>query len=222
MAKGAAKVPLGKPPQATGTPGSPGRDSAAGVPNVINADDARPPRRYILPESLRRELAAPFGPIVQSEDLKARLDGVDCVVAVGDVVSLTLKILDVTPRVFVCDYQTQRGLGGGAKGQAANESGLYEMELGQWGQVAFTVRNEAGSITREAWDAIRIAMATPAGPVRIHVQGEEDLLGIPCFLEAPDGAAVLYGMPNQGVVLVRVDAAFKQRVRDLLGRFQRE
>ena len=184
--------------------------------------DLRPAKRYVLPEALRQELAAPFGPILQSEQLKERLAGVECVVAVGDVVSLTLKLLGITPRVFVCDYQTQRGLGGGRKGEAANETGLYEMELGSWGDVSFAVRNPPTTITRQAWDAIRIALDHPEGPVRILVEGEEDLLGIPCFLEAPDGAAVLYGMPNQGVVVVRVDAAFKARVAALLAKFQRE
>lgn len=188
--------------------------------------DLRPAKRYVLPEALRKELAAPFGPILQSEQLKDHLAGVEVIVAVGDVVSLTLKILGITPRLFVCDYQTQRGIPSGAgtftKGLVSNESALYEMELGQWGEIGFTVRNAAGTITRQAWDAIRIGLDHPEGPVRVHVTGEEDLLGIPCFLEAPEGAAVLYGMPNQGVVVVRVDAAFKARVAALLARFQRE
>ncbi|HUR25411.1 MAG TPA: DUF359 domain-containing protein, partial [Candidatus Thermoplasmatota archaeon] len=75
---------------------------------------------------------------------------------------------------------------------------------------------------REAWDAIRLGLQHEEGPVRIVVEGEEDLLGIPCFLEAPPGAIVLYGMPNQGVVVVRVDAAFKAKVAALLARFTRE
>lgn len=188
--------------------------------------DLRPARRYVLPEALRKELAAPFGPILQSEQLTDHLAGVDVVIAVGDVVSLTLKLLKITPRLFVCDYATQRGAPSGAgtftKGLVSNESALYEAELGSWGDMAFTVRNPAGSITRQAWDAIRIGLEHPDGPVRVHVTGEEDLLGIPCFLEAPDGAVVLYGMPNQGVVAVRVDAAFKARVAALLAKFQRE
>ncbi len=193
------------------------------------AADLRPAKRYVLPEALRKELAAPFGPILQSEQLKDHLAGVECVLAVGDVVSLTLKLLGLTPRLFVCDYQTQRGMPAGRAAPgvktanlAAHESALYEMELGSWGDVAFSVRNPPATITRQAWDAIRIGLEHPDGPVRIFVEGEEDLLGIPCFLEAPDGAVVLYGMPNQGVVSVRVDAAFKERVAALLARFQRE
>lgn len=209
--------------------------------------DWRPPHRYLLPEGLRRELAAPFGPVVQSADLVETVRGIDVVVAVGDVVSLTLKTLGITPRLFVCDYQTQRGLPAGqpAHGNTgpekeggpgslepapaaatardkAHEKTLYELELGSWGDLSFRVRNPAASVTREAWDAIRLGLQHPEGPVRVVVEGEEDLLGIPCFLEAPEGAVVLYGMPNQGVVVVRVDAAFKTRVAALLARFTRE
>lgn len=195
------------------------------------AADLRPPRRYLLPEALRRELGAAFGPVVQSSELVAAIGHADIVLAVGDVVSLTLKTLGVTPRLFVCDYQTQRGLpdkksGVGAMAAAAkdasNEKTLYELELGSWGELAFRVRNPAASITREAWDAIRLGLQHDEGPVRVVVEGEEDLLGIPCFLEAPVGSVVLYGMPNQGVVVVRVDAAFKAKVAALLARFTRE
>jgi uncharacterized protein (UPF0218 family) len=185
--------------------------------------DLRPARRYLLPDALRAELGKPFGPVLQSDELAAALAGVKDVLAVGDVVSLTLKLMGFKPRLFVCDYQTQRGQSAGVhKGEAANESALYEMELGSWGTYAFTVRNPAGAITRQAWDAIRLGLENPEGPVRIHVEGEEDLLGIPCFLEAPDGAAVLYGLPGKGVVLVRVDAAFKAKVAALLAKFTKE
>ncbi|HEX2067064.1 MAG TPA: GTP-dependent dephospho-CoA kinase family protein, partial [Candidatus Thermoplasmatota archaeon] len=158
-----------------------------------------------------RELAAPFGPVLGTDGLRGALADGDALVAVGDVVSLTLKQLGLTPRLFVCDYQTQRG----------QPDPLFEAELGGWGRIAFRVRNPAGHVTREAWDAIRLGLeAGPADPpVRIVVEGEEDLLGLPCFLEAPAGAKVLYGMPGQGVAVVAVDAPLQERVRALLGRF---
>lgn len=192
--------------------------------------DLRPKKRYVLPEAVRSEFGTPFGPVVQTDQIKDVLRGVDVVLAVGDVVSLTLKLLKITPRLFVCDYQTQRGLPGGgskvgldiAKRMASDEANLYELELGNWGDMAFTVRNKPGTITREAWDAIRLGLQHPDGPVRVHVDGEEDLLGIPCFLEAPDGAVVLYGMPNQGVVVVRINAETKARVAAVLAKFTKE
>lgn len=186
------------------------------------ASDLRPRSAYILPEPLRRELAVPFGPILSTEQLGQQLTDADALVCVGDVVSLTIKELGLTPRLFVCDFQTQRG-------QADR---LFEVELGSWGRVAFKVRNPAGQVTREAWDAIRLGMAYGAdddgdvdeeggpSPVRVFVEGEEDLLGLPCFMEAPLGAKVLYGMPGKGVAVVEVNAAIQAKVRELLGRFE--
>ena len=193
------------------------------------APDLRPRKAYALPEALRKELAVPFGPILNTEQLGQTLTDAHDLVLVGDVVSLTIKELGLTPRLFVCDYQTQRG-------QADR---MFEVELGSWGRLAFKVRNPAGQVTREAWDAIRLGMGYGAhedgdvdeqgddaggpsgidGPVRIFVEGEEDLLGLPCFLEAPLGAKVLYGMPGRGVVVVDVTPAIQDKVRALLGRF---
>jgi GTP-dependent dephospho-CoA kinase len=188
------------PPAAQG-PEAPGPD-----------EDLRPPRRYLLPDGLRRELGKPFGPVVGGNDLPAALNGFTTILAVGDVVSLTLKNLGIEPALFVCDFLTQRG----------EPDPTYELELGTWGELAFRVRNPAGAITREAWDAIRLGLQHDEKPVRVVVEGEEDLLGIPCFLEAPLGAAVLYGMPGKGVVVVTADAAFKRKVAQLLAKFKRE
>lgn len=176
------------------------------------ATDLRPPRRYVLPQSLRAELARPFGPVVTTEKLSSVVSAEDFILAVGDVVSLTLKRMDIKPRLFVCDYQTQRG----------EPDPAFELELGSWGELAFQVRNPAATITREAWDAIRLGLAHERGPVRVLVEGEEDMLGIPCFLEAPQGAKVLYGMPGKGVVVAEVSTEFQARVADLLSKFTRE
>jgi GTP-dependent dephospho-CoA kinase len=171
--------------------------------------DLAPAHAYRLPEALRPELSQAFGPVVSTSGLADALKGKKFV-AVGDVVSLGLKEQGLTPLLFVCDYQTQRG----------GPSELYRRELGAWGKRETLVQNPAGTITREAWLAIRAAFAIPnEAPVRLVVEGEEDLLGIPCFLEAPVGTLVLYGMPGKGVVVVAVDEPLKERVRALLAKF---
>jgi uncharacterized protein (UPF0218 family) len=192
--------------QPAGVPAGAGAGDEA---RAEGAEDLRPTRAYRLPEELRGELGRAWGPIVQSDELAVAIDDADVVVAVGDVVSLTLKDLDIEPRLFVCDFQTQRG----------EPDPRYEAELGNWGKLAFRVRNPPATITREAWDAVRLGLASPRWPVRIVVEGEEDLLGIPCFLEAPLGAKVLYGMPGKGVVVVTLTPAFVDKVRALLARF---
>lgn len=191
-----------------------GEDAPAGdrPPPLQDAGDAdlRPDTAYRLPEALRAELQRPWGPVLDTEALGTRLDAGTVVLAVGDVVSLTLKKLGVTPRLFVCDYKTQRG-----------EDPVYRRELGGWGETEHRVDNPAATVTRQAWDAVRDSVrGTDPAPVRIVVDGEEDLLGIPCFLEAPRGAVVLYGAPGQGVVWIAIDDAFQHKVADFVRRME--
>lgn len=147
---------------------------------------------------------------MQDDGLKAALAGDGPVLLVGDVVSLACKRLGVKPKAFIVDYHTQRKA----------EEKEWRAELGTWGRMGLSVRNAAGTITREAWDAVRKALWLPESPVRIAVEGEEDLLGIPCFLEAPLGAKVAYGMPGQGACVVTVTADVKATAADLVRRMQ--
>ena len=159
-----------------------------------------------LPDALRAELGRPFGPVVQTAGLKEAIAGRGPILAVGDMVSLTVKGLGIVPLLFVCDYHTQRG----------EPNPEYEAELSMWGTHAFRVRNPAGTITKAAWDAVAMALEEGKPPVRIVVEGEEDLLGLPCFALAPIGAVVLYGVPGKGVAVVVVDAAVKAKVASIL------
>jgi len=82
------------------------------------------------------------------------------------------------------------------------------------------VRNPAGAITPEAIVAVKRAMSGRK-PVRILVEGEEDLLAIPAVEEAPMGSTLLYGQPGLGVVLLLVDERAKTSVREMLSEMGR-
>ena len=53
-------------------------------------------------------------------------------------------------------------------------------------------------------------------PVRITVMGEEDLLVLPVCIYAPDNSIVLYGQPNEGLVLVEINTEIRNKVQTLL------
>ncbi len=82
------------------------------------------------------------------------------------------------------------------------------------------VTNPAATITPDAWQAVSEAFKLEER-VRVEVRGEEDLLALVCIALAPESAAVLYGMPSQGVVVVRADQAAKSKVLDILRRMER-
>jgi len=84
----------------------------------------------------------------------------------------------------------------------------------------YKVRNPAGVVTKEAWDAIREALRDREA--LILVDGEEDLLAIPAVLESPDNALVIYGQPSEGLVVVTASAEKKSEVRKIVDRMTEE
>ena len=82
------------------------------------------------------------------------------------------------------------------------------------------LKNPAATIAADAWPILSEAFKSEER-VRVEVQGEEDLLALVCIALAPETAAVLYGMPGQGVVVVRAEPAAKSRVLDILRRMER-
>src|SRR3989442_11155250 len=82
------------------------------------------------------------------------------------------------------------------------------------------VTNPPATITPDAWHVLSEAFKSDER-VRVEVRGEEDLLALVCIALAPPSGAVLYGMPTQGVVVVRADETAKSRALDVLRRMER-
>jgi uncharacterized protein (UPF0218 family) len=70
-------------------------------------------------------------------------------------------------------------------------------------------------ITDELWTAVQTALEDESS-VRIEVNGEEDLATIPCVTLAPLNTVIIYGMPEQGLVVARVDEDNKNLVKKAL------
>lgn len=147
---------------------------------------------YRLPEELRAELKKPFGKLIpRSEISKQRLleevSGAILVVAVGDATSETLSRLEIQPDVYVVDGKEQRGVRQPPCLEAKNE---------------IEVKNPPGFISVEAFKAV-LKAALLEKPVRILVEGEEDLLALVFLATYPASTVLFYGQPNEGVVVAR-------------------
>jgi len=92
----------------------------------------------------------------------------------------------------VFDYRTQR----------AEDVGAREIIAGMSGRLV-KVENPPGRITRALWREVRDAVNAEER-VKIEVSGEEDLAALVAIATGPEGTGVLYGIPNKGMVLVRV------------------
>ena len=74
------------------------------------------------------------------------------------------------------------------------------------------VDNPAAEITSQSIDIIKKAF-TMQTPVRLIVNGEEDLLVIPVCIYAPENAIVLYGQPNEGLVIVKITPEIRNKTQ---------
>jgi hypothetical protein len=81
------------------------------------------------------------------------------------------------------------------------------------------VKNQAGRIEYNAQLVVERAIRGEADLV--VVDGEEDLLAIVAVIAAPLGSLVVYGQPNEGVVLVRVSEEKKANAKRILKQMDR-
>ena len=76
-------------------------------------------------------------------------------------------------------------------------------------------RNPAGEITEQSIDIIKKSLDSKP-PIRIIVDGEEDLLVIPVCLFAPENCVVMYGQPNEGLVIVEITNQVREKVQSIV------
>jgi uncharacterized protein (UPF0218 family) len=139
-----------------------------------------------LPDDERHAFKDPLGPIyTDAEALLA--DAGRPVVAVGDVVTAHLRTAGHDPHVAVVDERTER-------------APVADDVRARLGEPDVTVANPPATLTRELLVALADAVAAP-GPTTILVDGEGDHATVPAVRVAPDGAAVVYGQPGEGMVL---------------------
>lgn len=120
---------------------------------------------------------------------RLRVEPPTCLVAVGDQVTRTVLSLGVKAKLYVVDGKTKRS-------RVAMVS-VPDAKI-------LRVENPPGYLGEEALAAVEEAFRGEES-VLITVEGEEDLLTLAAILYAPEGALVIYGQPDEGLVAVRVD-----------------
>lgn len=158
-----------------------------------------------LPPELRSALKDPMGPIeTDAETLLERVDGP--LIAVGDVVTYHFLEADRQPDVVVVDGRTKR--------REVDEEIRETVTSG----ASLEVTNPPADVTAALVRALLDALAAEK-PTTILVEGEEDLAVLPAIVAAPDGATVVYGQPDEGMVRVCVTEEIRAEIRSLLEEF---
>jgi len=158
-----------------------------------------------LPRELRGELKEPMGPIY-TDPAALLADAGEPLVAVGDMVTYHLLAAGRVPDLALVDEKTKRS--------AVDET--VASAITGFGRT-IEVENPAGTLTRGLLDAMRAGLDSDATTL-VDVDGEEDLAALPVVLLVSAGASIVYGQPDEGMVLVAPDAAVRERVRSILTR----
>ncbi|WP_406670154.1 GTP-dependent dephospho-CoA kinase family protein [Methanolobus sp. ZRKC4] len=170
-----------------------------------------------LPDTLRPRFRESFGSLYRGKGddtirkLSGDLGSPTKLISVGDVTTFHLLNSDIIPDILIVDDRTKRGPASDRVVVGTKHKGFTEI----------FVDNPAGVITEDLIDAVGSAIRSDER-VRIFVRGEEDLAALPAILMAPEGSAVLYGQPDEGVVLVKITLPKKEQMKNLLTEILKE
>jgi len=158
-----------------------------------------------LPNSLRDQLKIPLGvllPIGQDNkrNIQKYLSDNSYIITVGDRTTEKMIDFDLIPSLQIIDGLEKR-----TKRDIIKLGNAFELKID----------NPAAEITLQSIEIIKKAF-TMNSPIRLTVNGEEDLLVLPVCIHAPENSVILYGQPNKGLVLVQITTEIRNKAQALL------
>ena len=159
-----------------------------------------------LPDNLRDQLKNPLGNLISDNDLNKEniikeISVESVLITVGDRTTENMLQLGLKPQIQIIDGLEKRNRRVVPTDDAVNTN--------------LSCRNPPGEITEESIQVIQKAFSSEP-PVRITVDGEEDLLVLPVCMHAPKNSVVMYGQPNEGLVLIHVTPEMQAKVQKIL------
>ena len=159
-----------------------------------------------LPENLREDLKIPLGDLindidVNNKNIQTKINPKSIIITVGDKTTENIINLGIRPQIQIIDGLEKRN--------------QRDIPLDDKINTVLTCKNPPGEITQESIQTIQKAFSSDP-PIRIIVDGEEDLLVIPACIAAPENSVVMYGQPNEGLVIVHVTPEIRAKVQKIL------
>ena len=159
-----------------------------------------------LPENLRHQLKIPLGDLIKEENVNkknilSKIGSESLVITVGDRTTENMINLGIMPQIQIIDGLEKRNKRLVPTDDAINTN--------------LSCKNPPGEITEESTQVIQKAFSCKL-PVRIIVNGEEDLLVLPVCIFAPENSVVMYGQPSEGLVIVHITPEIRAKVQKIL------
>ena len=128
----------------------------------------------------------------------------ELVISVGDATTDKLLELGIVPAIQIVDGKERRV--------------ERDFPLENYAKVT-KCSNPAGTISMAAVKAFKEALISEK-PVRIIVDGEEDLIGAVVLAFAPDNSIMFYGQPFEGLVIVTVDKEARSKLKEVINKIR--
>lgn len=159
-----------------------------------------------LPDSLRDQMKNPLGDLipesqVSKSSIQKYLQTNSYLITVGDRTTEKMIAYDLVPSLQIIDNYEKR-----VKREPTKNNITY---------TELSCNNPAAEITPASIEIIKKAF-TSKSPVRLTIIGEEDLLVLPVCIHAPENSVVMYGQPNEGLVIVKVTPEIRNKTQRLL------
>jgi hypothetical protein len=162
----------------------------------------------ILQKELRKKFKEPLGELYGSlDEIIDSLSQYEYIISVGDVTTNNLIESKIFPNLGIIDNKIQRG------------NSTKEIK---YNAILLNAKNPAGTITNNLWETIDTAISSIKNSKNnylIVVEGEEDLAVLPCIIMAPKNTVIMYGQPNEGLVVLNADTV-KEKAEKLINEFE--
>ena len=165
---------------------------------------------YVITEKLRNELKKPFGRLIVPDGKKYRelREKTKCLIMVGDICAYNALEAGVEPDIIVYDNKVKR----------MEVSEEVKKKLENHPVKKLVGENPAGTLSDRIFE--KVGKAIESLPAKIKINGEEDLLVIPCVLKGDFDSTVCYGQPDEGLVVIEINAETKTRIKDILSEME--
>ena len=155
------------------------------------------------------ELKKPLGKLYPDfEDAIDEIKSSEFLISVGDETFKNLTKYELYPNIGIIDNLIQR--------KNHSHDVIHADHI-------LKADNPAGYITDDLWETIgqALELSNTGECYVIKVAGEEDLAVLPCIIMANPETTILYGQPNEGLVLLKVSDV-KNKAQRLIDGFIKE
>ncbi|MEW6528692.1 MAG: DUF359 domain-containing protein [Candidatus Micrarchaeota archaeon] len=157
---------------------------------------------FIVPKEMRKELKKPLGTLMQLGEFIEKY-GKMKIIAVGDIVTISLLERGIKPFLAVYDFRTMR-VDLEKKEKKKIKNSYFEF---------CSAQNQPGTINEEL-EKVAKKLIKKGGA--LFIDGEEDLSTLVFMKIAPKDCIIVYGQPNKGVVAITCNKKSKKLAASFL------